>query len=304
MQSNNTSTVDLAHKDDHDLLFQQIKQLADVHASLEPLNLRHCTEESLNCLVLQLQAIVNAIRPISPHIIKNHVVSKENLLQDLRSALVELLLARDQLAAEGRTFSFYNHLLVCQERLDHTFDINVECACSPSKIGPISRPKLLQRTSFTYTQNYYMDFLTAQGVLEQTNVSSMTEGENSIEQFDCVNEALNALYTSMREISCFSHRSSHIQEETFSTTYRFTVNIAYLEEQVPQLLELIKTFYSAYYSSPKRAKKISREIAYNLEAIVQSSREVSPILKALLKPPCLQRENEHHLQLIYSSENR
>ncbi len=303
-QDNNTSTIDFSHNEDHDLLFQQVKQLADIQESLEPLNLPHCTEDSLNCLVLQLQEIVNAIQPMSSHIIENHVVPKKDLLQDLRSALVELIHAQKQLATEGRTPSFYNHLLTCQEYLDHTFDVDGECACSPSKIEAVPQPNLLQKTSPAHIQKRYTDFLTAQGVLEHANLSSMIEEESSVERFDCVNDALNGLYVVIREISEFSHRSSYIQEETFSITYRFSINIAYMEEQIPRLLELIKTFHSAYYSSPKRAQKISREIAYNLEAIVRSSREVTPALNVLLKLPCLQRENEHHLQLIYSSENR
>ncbi len=300
IQNVSMSGMDLTYTKERDLLIQCLEQLAGIRERLEPLTLHHCTEDTLSCLVFQLQEIVKAIQPLSSQVIETYVIPKKALLRDLRSALIELLLAQDQLAIKGRTSRFYKHLLICQEYLSCAFDTGINDACSQSEIKFISTFELSQKASLEQIQKHYTDFLKAQGALENANSLFKPEVENSIEQVDCVNEALNALYTLVRELGVFSHS----QAETFGTAYQFYINIAYLEEQIPRLLERIKTFYSAYYSFPKRVQKISREIAYNLDAIVHSSREVSPALTALFKSPRLQKEHEHHLRLIHSSLNR
>ncbi len=152
-------------------------------------------------------------------------------------------------------------------------------------------------------QKQYAAFLAAQDALENAYLLSLSVEESSIERFGHIDEALNMLYHSVQGLGAFAHKSSYIQEETFRIAYQFCIHIVYLEEQIPQLLELIKTFYAVYYSTPKRAKKIGREIVYNLETIIHSSREVPGTLAILLKQPHLSGENKHHLRLIYSSAN-
>ncbi len=303
-QKGNISEVAFMYKEDYDLLVRQMGQLADIWKNLEPLNLRTCTEDSLCHLVLQLQEVVKVIWSLPTHVLEDHMISKKALLQDLRTALIKLLLAQDQIATKGRTPRFYQHLLVCQENLSHAFEIAVDNAWSYRGIKDISQPILPQKELFAHIQKYYTDFLTTQSVLERAKLSSPSTKEGSIEQFEEVYRALNALHIFISKKFIFTYKYSHFQEEAFSTTDQFFINISYLEDQIPRLLELIKTYHSAYYSSPKRTKKISREIVYNLEAIVHSSREVPPALIALLNSPQLHRENRHHLQLIYSAENQ
>jgi len=300
-ESDILADISFTYKEDHSILVQQIRQLGNIRENLELLNLHHCTENSLSSLVLQLQEIVKVIWPIPSHVIEAHMMSKEVLLQDLRSASISFLLAQNQLATTGRTPQFHKHLRACQEYLRHAFDIGMDTADCPSEIEHISKPPL-PKAFFTNLQNY-TDFLAAQSALECAKLSSASSEAEFIEQFDCVNEALNMLYAQVQNLSAFSHKPLHFQEETYSTAYQFCIHISYLKEQIPRLLELIKTFHLAYCSSPKRSQKISREIAYNLEAIIHSSRKVPPTFTELFKSSHVRRENRHHLRLIYSAKN-
>lgn len=280
------------HNEEGEFLVEQMHLLFEVREQLEPANLRSHTENSLNLLVLQLQEIIREFRFTPSDVVETYVFSKKSLLTEIQNATIKLIMALDQLTMKGQTTLFYKHLVTCQEYLD------AAAACwrsSPLTLrtghheGTLKAP---QGSLLVHARKYSEALDVAQALMASVSFDDETIASG---QFDQIAVTLNTTLTSVSELEELLNRDTYMLDKSIS--YRLRINLSYLEDQIPRLLTMIKTFHA----SPRRVRKISQEIAYNLKAASQSCCDVSQALTDLLKQARPHVRKENSLRLIYSS---
>jgi hypothetical protein len=310
--SNQTDTIQMssiqdvvAHMqegDDH-FLTRQIKQLLEIREQLEPACLRTHTEDSLNQLIIQLQEIARDIRCMPSKITETLGISKKTLVKHLHNASIELIMALDQLTTRGQTSYFYKHLVTCQEYLDAAAACKMNSPIFLQEDYYAGASKTPPGNLLMHAGKYCEVMVAAQTSMENAHRRLLDNEEVHVDRFDHVITTLNTIRLPVQELRELLNRSIYSLEETSDISYRLCVNLSYLEDQIPRLLTMIKTFRSIYCRSPRQALRTSKEIAYKLKSIAQSSSEVSRALTNLLNQSRHHLKNEHRLRLIYSSEH-
>jgi hypothetical protein len=280
------------HNEEGGFLAEQMHLLFEVREQLEPANLRSHTEQSLNFLVLQLQEIIREFRFTPPDVVESYVTSKKTLLTEIQNATIKLIMALDQLTMKGQTTLFYKHLVTCQEYLD--------AAATCWRSSPLTlrtghhegTPKAPQGSLLMHARRYAEALDAAQASMAGVSFDDETVAGG---QFDQLPITLNTTLTSVWELKELLNRDAYTLDKSIS--YGLRVNLSYLEDQIPRVLTMIKTFRA----SPRRVRKTSQEIAYKLRTISQSCRDVSQALTDLLKQARPHVRKENSLRLIYSS---
>lgn len=274
------------------VLGRQIELLEDIREQLEPTHLRSHTEDSLNSLVLQLQEVTRVIRFASTEVVESLVPSKKTLLTDIQNATIKLIMALDQLTTRGQTSYFYKHLVTCQEYLDAAVACRMKNPFALRENHRTGTPKAPPGSLFMHARKYAEDLDAALTFMSNLSIESdIVRGD----QLDQVAIVLNATSTCVWELNELLMRDAPILDKSFS--YSLRVNLSYLKDQIPRLLDMVKTFGT----SPKQARKISNEIAFKLKAISRSCSDVSHALSDLPKQAHPHVRKENNLRLIYSS---
>jgi hypothetical protein len=301
-QADNISDTVFIQEEVSNSLMQEMERLLNVRKQLEPENLRECNENSLNRFIVQLQEISKEIRCMPPEATQPYVTSRNALLKYLHNAFIELVLALDHFTTKGRTSRFYKLLSKCQEYLESAYECKIDEPILKT-IRLFDKSEQSSGNFFTQSSSYYTYIVAAQASLEEVYELLLEDDNIQVDRYDHTVTILGKMSIPIRELCRLLNENTYFSGEASTLYYQLRVNLYYVDEQIQELIALIRTFRSIYRSSQKQARKASQEIYHKLELLIRSSNDLPNTITALLDQQRFQIKSNYRLRLIPSLGN-
>lgn len=268
--------TNLMQKDDS-ILSKLQEHLPYLKQVFEAQNLRDITDETIQNLVLQLHEIIKQVRSVPDEIKYIYAPPKDKTLHGLRSGLVELHLALDQLEEKGRTSSFYKYLLSSQEHIEKIFemveDMSEQMATVENNpVVSMKQKNIYEPINFSLSRfrKHRENILIVRRSLHQ--VLKVFEREDEIwpSQCDTVSATLSRIIELVKDLCELSEEFLYLTAPISLANDQLTVAYYHLNEQVDVLKSLLVLFRSLCRSKSTRASKTRREICGKLGLLMRS----------------------------------
>lgn len=275
---------------DHRMLEKVQSLLKNIEDLLETENFREFTEETLHSLTEQVREIIKAIRSIPDKNVHLYLLSREAILRTLRSAVVELNLALDQLTSEGRTPGFYKNLLAFQEYFEKALEQMLELTNEDNRreqsFSQSTRGKQSVRVPiniyFVQLKKYKEKLIDAHHSLLYT-YRLLNQEEICLDQWIRATNVLETMSSAVRELCKVldNFMAIHIFTDTALSSSQLIVALYYTDEQIHKLISLISVIHSTHRSKPRQTVRLRQEIHSKLDSLTQSCDDIIQKLQRL-----------------------
>lgn len=255
------------------------KRLSAIETLLDTDDLRKLTDDVLSDLEIELRELIIDFRKSQEYTPGQLILSKQSLLQNLRSASIQLNLAREANETKGRTARHYHYLSACKELLEKAYEqynnymieSNNEQEKSYSRETRQSRNEASSPvTLLVRGKSYLRELNDAQPLLRQLYELFSTTLELWPDQ---CNQALSKLHTirqSIEGILELLNSTVEFPPGISSLSYELLVKLYQLNEQLRILHSLIISFRSLCQTKSRQLTRMRGEIVSKLEAFENS----------------------------------
>lgn len=259
-------------------------------------NLRTLTKDIINDLETELHEIIVEMRNISEGIENPLISSKRSLLQNLRSAYIQLNLAGDQLASGGKTPCYYRYLHECQKVLEKAYQQYTNITTEKKNDREQNGEAGLSMGSLA-AQGY--ELINIQQLFQQTY--ELFNAEDEIWPDQC-NQAIANLHTASQPIQGvleLLNDSLELPPGTSPLSYELMGKLYQLNEQMRTLTSLITSLRPLCQTKSKQAIKMKENIIYRLETFNKVYGTVLPHINLFInKYRSLERKHGRPHKLI------
>ncbi len=260
-------------------LLQALTILSAIAGQLEPARLRECDEEMLLNFIEQVETVRKDIRELP---------SKKSPVQDLKrelfcileEALIELLVAREQFTAEGRTRKFYESLSQFRHYIESALEHGQEYQ---EQIAWVETPEPLEdeREVMLDVQSGAVDLARSMHFSVQQLLRE--KDELSGRRYMHLKEALRTLQEPLESLRALFNERVSISEESAQLLYQLQILLNNIDQQVERLVALLPVYRVSEDNSLGSALVVNKEISRKIEVIYRRCNELLQVIDALLE---------------------
>lgn len=281
--------------------------LSAIETLLETENLRILTDNVLYDLEAELHELIIDVRNSQEHTSTQSILSKQSLLQNLRTASIKLNLAREQNETKGKTSRYYHYLSACKELLEKVYEQynifvsegkNEQQENYSRETRQIRGESVSPVTLLVRGKSYLRELNNALQLLQQTY--DLFNSTNELWPDQC-SQALSKLYAtreSIRHILELLNSTFELPPGISSLSYELLVKLYQLDEQARILISLIASFRSLCQTKSKRLIRMRGEILSKLEVFEQSYSHILQNTTLFFNHASNSERAQHRLTLV------